>query len=434
MNLWKRVNSMGILSFLINDVITQAPIFLGLVALIGLLLQKKDAAEVFTGTIKTITGTVVLLAGVDLFLGVLLPLMALLQEKGSFTGVMPDNQAPFGVVMTSFAKEIPIAFVLGFLIHLLLVRVLPFKNTKNVFLTGHIMLFLSGFWVAILAWNFGLKGSGLILAGSICTDLILTVFPAISRPFTKEIAEDEYTLGHMFNVSVVVGSLLGNLFNKSKKSDDIELPGFLASFSDFSILLSTVMPLIFIGIGLVVGESEVTTLSGDMNWLMFLIMQGIKFSGSIMITLFGVRTFLGSIIPAFQGISEKLLPGAIPALDCPVFYPYAPVAAIIGFLGHAVGAIISVVIMVSIAAPVIPLPSALFIFFEGSLAGVFGDRKGGWKGALLAGVVVSLITHMGVAVIAGLQEPLLPSGLVFGSADIVLISPIIYFFKLLFGI
>ena len=67
--------------------------------------------------------------------------------------------------------------------------------------------------------------------------------------------------------------------------------------------------------------------------------------------------------------------------------------------------------MVSIAAPVIPLPSALFIFFEGSLAGVFGDRKGGWKGALLAGVVVSLITHMGVAVIAGLQEPLLPSGL-----------------------
>ncbi|WP_258233425.1 PTS transporter subunit IIC [Enterococcus avium] len=148
---------MGILSFLINDVITQAPIFLGLVALIGLLLQKKDAAEVFTGTIKTITGTVVLLAGVDLFLGVLLPLMALLQEKGNFTGVMPDNQAPFGVVMTSFAKEIPIAFVLGFLIHLLLVRVLPFKNTKNVFLTGHIMLFLSGFWVAILAWNFGLK-------------------------------------------------------------------------------------------------------------------------------------------------------------------------------------------------------------------------------------------------------------------------------------
>ena len=71
----------------------------------------------------------------------------------------------------------------------------------------------------------------------------------------------------MFNVSVVVGSLLGNLFKKSQKSDDIELPGFLASFSDFSILLSTVMPLIFIGIGLVVGESEVTTLSGDMNWV-----------------------------------------------------------------------------------------------------------------------------------------------------------------------
>ena len=50
------MNSMGILSFLINDVITQAPIFLRLVALIGLLLQKKDAAEVFTGTIKPLQG------------------------------------------------------------------------------------------------------------------------------------------------------------------------------------------------------------------------------------------------------------------------------------------------------------------------------------------------------------------------------------------
>ena len=47
------MNSMGILSFLINDVITQAPIFLGLVALIGLLLQKKDAAEVFTCLLYT---------------------------------------------------------------------------------------------------------------------------------------------------------------------------------------------------------------------------------------------------------------------------------------------------------------------------------------------------------------------------------------------
>ncbi len=424
---------MGFLSFLINDVITQAPIFLGIVALIGLLLQKKEASEVFTGTVKTITGTVVLLAGVDLFLGVLLPIMDLLQQQGKFTGVMPDNQAPFGVVMTDYSKEIPIAFVLGFVIHLLLVRILPFKNTKNVFLTGHIMLFLAGFSVVILAWNFGLKGYKLIIVGSILTALILTILPAISRPFTREMTDDEYTLGHMFNVSVVLGSWIGNLFKKSRKSDEIKLPGFLSSFSDFSVLLSTVMPIIFIGIGFVVGSEDISTISGDMNWVMYLIMQGILFSGSIMITLFGVRTFLGSIIPAFQGISEKLLPGAVPALDCPVFYPYAPVAAIIGFLGHAIGAIVSVFLMITLKSPIIPLPSPLFIFFEGSLAGVFGDRKGGWKGALLAGIVVSLITHMGVAVIAGLQEPLLPSGLVFGSADIVLLSPIIYLFKFIFG-
>jgi len=412
---------------------TQAPIFLGLVALIGLLLQKKEAADVFTGTVKTISGTVILLAGVDLFLAVLLPLMDLLQKKGNFTGVMPDNQAPFGVVMTNFSKEIPIAFVLGFIIHILIVRIIPFKNFKNVYLTAHEMLFLAGFSVAVLAWNFNLKSNSLIIMGSIMTGIIVTVFPAVSRPFTKEMTDDEYTLGHMFIVALVLGTLIGGLFKNSKKSDEVELPGILSSFSDFSVLLSTVMPLIFIALGLIVGSEEIATLSGDMNWIMFLIMQGIKFSGSIMITLFGVRTFLGSIVPAFQGISEKLLPGAVPALDCPVFYPYSPVGAIIGFLGHGIGAILSVIIMVTLKAPVIPLPSAVFIFFEGSIAGVFGDRKGGWKGALLAGVVIGLITHVGVAILAGYQEPILPSGLIFGSADIVVISPIIYLLKLIFG-
>ena len=45
------------------------------------------------------------------------------------------------------------------------------------------------------------------------------------------------------------------------------------------------------------------------------------------------RTFdSGGNRPGLFGFSEKLVPNARPALDCPVVYPYAPNAVLIGFL------------------------------------------------------------------------------------------------------
>ena len=43
------------------------------------------------------------------------------------------------------------------------------------------------------------------------------------------------------------------------------------------------------------------------------------FVAGVLVLLQGVRMFLGEIIPAFKGISEKLIPGARPALDVPIF-------------------------------------------------------------------------------------------------------------------
>ena len=53
------------LDFILNIFQTPA-IILGLVALIGLLLQKKSAGEVFSGSVKTAIGMLVLSAGSSL--------------------------------------------------------------------------------------------------------------------------------------------------------------------------------------------------------------------------------------------------------------------------------------------------------------------------------------------------------------------------------
>ena len=40
---------------------------------------------------------------------------------------------------------------------------------------------------------------------------------------------------------------------------------------------------------------------------------------------------IAEIVPAFKGISDKLVPNARPALDCPVVFPYAPNAVPVSY-------------------------------------------------------------------------------------------------------
>ncbi len=47
---------MFILEFVVYDLLGEASLLVGLMALIGLLIQKKSAAQVISGTIKTIVG------------------------------------------------------------------------------------------------------------------------------------------------------------------------------------------------------------------------------------------------------------------------------------------------------------------------------------------------------------------------------------------
>lgn len=58
---------------------------------------------------------------------------------------------------------------------------------------------------------------------------------------------------------------------------------------------------------------------GSQHYLMFAFLQAIQFVVGVYVLLSGVRLLLGEIVPAFRGIAMKLVPNAIPALDCPVF-------------------------------------------------------------------------------------------------------------------
>ena len=73
------------------------------------------------------------------------------------------------------------------------------------------------------------------------------------------------------------------------------------------------------------GTEVVSELAGGQNIIVYAVIQAMTFVAGVLVLLQGVRMFLGEIIPAFKGISEKLIPGARPALDVPIFYASGPV-------------------------------------------------------------------------------------------------------------
>lgn len=144
--------------------------------------------------------------------------------------------------------------------------------------------------------------------------------------------------------------------------------------------------------------------------------------------------FLGEIVPAFKGFSDKIVPGAKPALDVPIFYSYAPIAVTIGFLSAMAGGIL--VTFISKFLPVTVLPSVIGLFFMGGAAGVFGNTTGGRRGAVVSGFLLGFLFSLIIA----LAYPLLDlssyniQGLWFASTDAIIVVVIIRVIGFIFGI
>ncbi|MBF4427919.1 PTS transporter subunit IIC, partial [Vibrio anguillarum] len=60
---------MEFFNFLMNDVLSEPAVLVGLIALIGLIAQKKPLTECIKGTVKTILGFIILGAGAGLVVG-----------------------------------------------------------------------------------------------------------------------------------------------------------------------------------------------------------------------------------------------------------------------------------------------------------------------------------------------------------------------------
>lgn len=385
------------LQFLV-DVLKVPSILVGLVALFGLVAQKKSLPDVIKGTIKTILGFLVLSGGAAVLVGSLSPLGDIFKQAFHVQGIIPNNEAMVSIALEKYGAPTTLIMAFGMVANIVVAR---FTRLKYIYLSGHVTFYLACM-VAIILSVAGFEGVQLIYTGSLSLGMMMAIFPAIAQPYMRKIVgNDQVALAHTGTVGYVLSGWIGSLVGKgSKSTEEMNMPQNLSFLRDSTISISLTMMVIYLVLSVSAGKEFVEShFSHGQNYLVYSFIQAITFAAGVYIILQGVRLILAEIVPAFTGFSEKLVPNARPALDCPIVFPYAPNAVLVGFISSFVGGLVGLFILGQLNWVLI-LPGVVPHFFCGATAGVFGNATGGKRGAMIGAFAHGiLITFLPVALL-----------------------------------
>ncbi|TKI04808.1 PTS ascorbate transporter subunit IIC [Martelella alba] len=395
--------TLEILKFIV-DILKVPSVLVGVIALIGLLAQKKSFSDVIKGTVKTILGFLVLAGGATVLVGSLNPLGSMFEHAFNIQGIIPNNEAVVSIALGKYGASTALIMAFGMVANIIVAR---FTRLKYIFLTGHHTFYMACM-IAVILSVADFDGIELVFTGALLLGIIMAFFPALAHRYMRRITgNDDVAFGHFGTLGYVLSGWIGGLAGKNSRStEEMSLPKNLSFLRDSSISISMTMAIIFIVLAVCAGQNYVEQqLSGGQNYLVYAIIQAITFAAGVFIILQGVRLILAEIVPAFTGFSEKLVPNARPALDCPVVYPYAPNAVLIGFLFSFLGGLVGLFILGQMNLVLI-LPGVVPHFFTGATAGVFGNATGGRRGAMLGafanGVLITFLPVLLLPVLGAL--------------------------------
>lgn len=371
------------------DILKVPAVLVGVIALIGLLAQKKSFSDVVKGTVKTILGFIVLGGGATVLVGSLNPLGGMFEHAFNIQGIIPNNEAIVSIALEKYGASTALIMAFGMVANIVVAR---FTRLKYIFLTGHHTFYMACM-IGIILTVAGFEGIQLVFTGALTLGLVMAFFPAIAQRYMRRITgNDDIAFGHFGTLGYVLSGWIGTKVGKNSRStEEMNLPKNLSFLRDSSISISMTMIVIYLILAICAGQAYVESqLSGGQNYLVYSIIQAITFAAGVFIILQGVRLILAEIVPAFTGFSEKLVPNARPALDCPVVYPYAPNAVLIGFLFSFLGGLAGLFLLGQMKMVLI-LPGVVPHFFTGATAGVFGNATGGRRGAMLGAFANGLL-------------------------------------------
>ncbi len=386
------------------DIVSTPAILVALIAIIGLLLQKKATPDIVKGGIKTFVGFLVVSGGAGIIQSSLNPFGKMFEHAFHLSGVVPNNEAIVALALTKFGSTTALIMFAGMIFNILIAR---FTKFKYIFLTGHHTLYMACMIAVIMSVS-GFTSISLIIFGGLALGIIMSVSPAFVQKYMVMLTgNDKVALGHFSSLGYFLSGFLGGLVgDKSKSTEDIKFPKSLVFLRDSTVSITISMTIFYLIVAIFAGPSWIAKeLSNGTHGLVYALQLAGQFAAGVFVILAGVRLILGEIVPAFKGISEKLVPNSKPALDCPIVYPYAPNAVLIGFLSSFAGGLASMAVMLMTGTTVI-LPGVVPHFFCGATAGVIGNASGGIRGATVGaffqGVLISYLPIFLMPVLGGL--------------------------------
>ena len=405
-------------TFFAQNILTVPAYFIGLMTLVGYVLLRKPWYESLAGFIKATVGFLILQVGSGGLVSNFRPILVGLKDRFNLSAMVIDPyfgqnavQAGLDELGRSFSS-VMVLLLVAFILNILLVAFRKYTKIRSIFTTGHVQVqqAATAFWLILYAFPGLQESQYLVIMG-----LVLGVYWAVGSNLTVEYTQDltegaGFCVAHqqMFGIAVF-SELSKKMFGKSKTSkrlEDIELPGFLSIFNENMVATAILMTLFFGIILLVLGQEYLIAakfLAEGRSFFFYILTTSLNFAVYLAILQLGVRTFVTELTNSFQGISTRLLPGAVPGIDVAATYGFgSPNAVTVGFLFGAFGQFLAIMTLIFFKSPVLVIAGFVPVFFDNATIGVFANNKGGIKAAMLMPFLAGLMQVFGSAFIASL--------------------------------
>lgn len=407
---------LGIWDYFAANILTQPAFLIGFIVLLGYMLLRKPLYESIAGFLKATVGYLILTVGSGGLVNNFRPILVGLKERFNLDAMVIDpyfgqNAVTAGIEETfgrTFSDTM-ILLLIAFVMNILLVRFKKYTKLRAVFTTGNVQIqqAATAFWILLFCFPDLGQIQILLIMG-----LILGCYWAVGSNLTVDITQEltegaGFAIAHQQMFGVYIFAKLSERMKKDKnnrKLEDVQLPGFLSIFNE-NMVATSILMLFFFGIILVVLGPEYLIQAEFMvegqSFFFYILQTALYFAVYLAILQLGVRTFVSELTESFQGISNTLLPGAVPGIDVAATFGFgSPNAVTIGFLFGALGQFITIGLLILFKSPTIVIAGFIPLFFDNAVIAVFANNRGGFKAACIFPFISGIIQVLGSAIIA----------------------------------